>query len=344
MTTKPPVSIDSAEEFVDSILGDMVTKSPVAPSPEAQDGRLAAALRQKTLPEAADFNKLAVDFWGRNWLRSVIELATHDLEHGKLNAQGYLLAAVSAMKFKKFAMAKTFIDSARTLDPNDPAIYVNYGEILLFEGDLAGCKEWLDLGLCVSPNHPRLWQLAYSLNRPQDSTPTASEAIHTQESNELSISGAFSSWLKRLADTHDSWMGTCLYFDSSEPENHRAKRQALQDFYDRGERSAEFLIELTASMGITMDYDAIGTVIWDIEGRIMMSTGSPKSPSSSLPWQVYLHGAQAKWAQGLPRQALDLLDKASGNSQADHGLILDLKQRMLKEASEPNLDQTPGEK
>jgi hypothetical protein len=90
-----------------------------------------------------------------------------------------------------------------------------------------------------------------------------------------------------------------LACDLQNSEDPLTKLAALERFWNEGCRDDDFLIEFTAVLGMSGQYDRIPAIVWQAE----------KASNQELKWQLILHLAQAYMGLGRDEEALQALDK-----------------------------------
>ena len=181
------------------------------------------------------------------------------------NYQLLLAYGSAAMQAQDLQTAETALRDAQSLAPEEPAAYVNLGQIFLFQNRDSECLEWCTAGLDADRNNRELWELIAALFR-----------------RNYQMSG---DRLRTLADQRRSWTGTSLAAEILAPEDPMLKVQMLEDLHSQGEQSEEFLVEYTAALGMALQYEKIPPVVWQAE-RL--------GEGRRIPWQLYTHAAQAQ--------------------------------------------------
>lgn len=213
--------------------------------------------------------------------------AVLDLAHDRpdvLQAKDFraeLTIGVAAMLTARFDFAEARFRAAQALLPAEPAPYVNLAQIFLSQDKADDAELWCVTGLDADPNHHPLWDLLAEI-----------------------LQGRYGEYmperLLQLAEKRSSWAGLSLAANLMTTGDRYFKANLLERLYSQGERSAEFLIELTGAYGVAGDFAKIPTVVWQAE---RMST-------KGLPWQLHLHVAQAQLALGKTDDCLAALAKA----------------------------------
>jgi tetratricopeptide (TPR) repeat protein len=157
--------------------------------------------------------------------------------------------------------------AAQELIPEEPAPYTNLAQIFLHQGRFDEARTWIEAGLEAEPNNALLWERLASLE------------------HALSESG-FAARLLEAAEKRQSWAGMSLASDLVDGGDPLAKFARLDKLYSFGLRDQDFLVELTAVMGAAGKYDAIPQIVWQAQ----------RLGSTQLPWQLWLHLAQAELA------------------------------------------------
>ena len=167
-------------------------------------------------------------------------------------------------------LAEISFRRAQEIIPEDTAPYVNLTQIYYHQNRDEEARAWCMSGLDADLNHARLWEQLAVLEI----------ADHGAE--------AGASRILELSKARGSWAGLSLACDMAAPENPEMKLAHLEPLYYQGLRDKTFLIELTAVMGAAGKYEQIAPVVWQAE----------KLGTSPLPWQLWMHAAQAQLGLG----------------------------------------------
>ncbi len=189
----------------------------------------------------------------------------------------------AAMLVGDLARAESAFVTAQKLVPEEPAPYVNLVQIYAHDNLLDKARQWCLAGLDADCENARLWEFAAWLE--QNENPTNTNQYVGKK-------------ILDLAKQKNSWTGTSLAFDLTNPEDAIGKAQALEAFWNSGARDTKFLIEYTAVLGVAGHYDKIPAIVWH--------TQKEEKPS----WQLLLHLAQANLGLGRDDDALEALEKA----------------------------------
>lgn len=175
-----------------------------------------------------------------------------------LRAEG-LAAQISG----EFARAQEAFFKAHELNKEELAPYVNLAQIFTQSGYNKEAKDWIFAGLKVDPQYHRLWEvLGY---------------IIQQESANAHLD------IAKFSRQYQSWVGASLAAEMDPTANQFTKVNALKPFFDKGERSVDFLTEYTGALGAAGDFDQIPVIVWQAK----------KYNSKTIPWKLQLHSAQA---------------------------------------------------
>lgn len=204
---------------------------------------------------------------------------------------------VAAMLAEELERAELCFRKAQNYTPEEPAPYVNLVQIMLHQERADDARVWCDAGLKAAPNHFALWEYAAALLDQMDDEDRAA-ALRTK-SVEL-----------------QSWAGIVTAARLAGIEGERDKVNLLSAIYLSGERDGEFLIEFTGCLGAAGRFDEIPQIIWQAE----------KTSSSSLPWQLYVHGAQANLALGNVEQFNNVLKFLSSLPDIPREMISQLQE------------------
>jgi tetratricopeptide (TPR) repeat protein len=238
------ISPDQRQTFTDHVLSELKLR-PVADEPLLID--LADELIAMDLPLLVlkTFD-IAEAVWTRRDFRG-------------LRAEGI----ASMLAGERDRAIQAFAD-AQGLYPDEPAPYANLAKIFLSESRFDEAWSWLETGLKTDPNHFEFWQIAaYIANQ---SNPGTSGQV-----------------LLNLARKHLSWAGLSLSAELLENRNADTKALLLQEIYDQGERSHEFLTEYTGALGEAGLFEKIPVIVWQAE----------KLSQQELPWQLLVHKLQS---------------------------------------------------
>lgn len=186
---------------------------------------------------------------------------------GDADFRGLLTEGISAMLVSELGRAEDCFRRAQELSPLEPAPYVNLIQILQHDERWDESEIWLNAGFDAEKNHIPLWELYHRQLQ-----------AHQDEAQ-------IPSGLLALARKLDSWAGMSLFAECSPDSNPKTKADLLEGFYHKGERSEEFLTEYTGAIGVAGEYERIPPLVWQAQKL-----------SSSVSWQLLLHGAQAHLA------------------------------------------------
>lgn len=195
-----------------------------------------------------------------------------------------LSAGVATMLIGENEKAQDYFHKAQKIYPDEPASYVNMAQILLSENQVDTATQWLESGLNADHNNFNLWGLL-------------GECYYEK------FGESASSEIANHAHNLNSWAGLCLSAEMNETADQNLKLSLLEPLYKEGERDNSFLVEYTAALGVAGKIEEIPTVIWQAENN-----------NQSLPWQLYLHAAQAHLSLEQPAQAKEFLEKAKCSS------------------------------
>jgi hypothetical protein len=195
--------------------------------------------------------------------------------------RGQLAIGISAMLIGDLEMAATHFRAAQAIMPKEPAPYVNLVQILRFEERAEEAMTWCMAGIDADPNNLKLWDLYAVLCRDQSEEFFGERVLET-------------------ARRRASWAGLALAADIIKTADPFYKLSLLDPIYHQGERDTQFLVELTAAMGVAGEYARIPQVVWEAE----------RMASHNIPWQLYAHAAQAQLALGKAPECFQLFAKA----------------------------------
>ena len=187
----------------------------------------------------------------------------------------------AAMIGGDLSLAESTFRRAQELIPEETAPYINLTQIYFHEHRDAEARTWCMAGLDADHNNIKLWELLATLEAAELGTDAAAKKIMA------------------LSESRSSWAGLSLACEMQSPESPQIKLGYLESLYHQGLRDSNFLIELTAVMGAAGKYDLIGPVVWQAE----------KLGSGTLPWQLWLHAAQAQLGLGKNDLCKEYLEK-----------------------------------
>lgn len=202
--------------------------------------------------------------------------------------RGHLVVGIAAMLKGDLDLAEAHFVKAQALLPAEPAPYVNLVQIFLNQERLDEAMTWCLAGLDADRNNLRLWDLLALILREQ-------------------YDEFFPEQLLAQAQSRHAWAGLALAADVSSTADKFFKLNLLQSTYDEGERDPNFLVEYTAALGIASEFDKIPAIVWQAE----------KATSNQLPWQLYVHAAQAQLGLGRVQEAMAQLAKAKRQPNLD---------------------------
>lgn len=170
---------------------------------------------------------------------------------------------VSSLIESEWETSISFLTQANIAEPAELAPFINLAEIYLHIGDEPQAEKWAIAGLNLDPNNRQLWKII--------------GLISMERGTEIEV--------QALAKKLNSYAGLSLAADLTDPEDFLLKSQSLENHYHSGGREPDFLIEYTALLGISRQFEKIPPILWDAE-NLPHFQGSP-------PWELYLHASQA---------------------------------------------------
>lgn len=192
-----------------------------------------------------------------------------------------LAVGVAAMLTARFELAEARLRAAQAILPAEPAPYVNLAQIFLSQDRVEDAELWCVSGLDADPNHFALWDLLAEI-----------------------LQGRYGEYmperLMQLAEKRNSWAGMSLAANLMTTGDRYLKANLLERLYAQGERSNEFLVELTGAYGIAGEFAKIPPLVLQAE----------RMNTKGLPWQLHVHVAQAQLALGKGDECLAALAKA----------------------------------
>jgi hypothetical protein len=197
-----------------------------------------------------------------------------------------LAVGVAAMLRGDLPEAEDRLRAAQGALPEEPAPYVNLAQIFLNQGRRDEAELWALSGLDAEANNYRLWELV--------------AVIYRDRFGEYAPDR-----LLQLAEKRASWAGLALAASMTTTGDRYFKLNLLERLYHQGEREPQFLVELTAAMGVAGFFERIPAVVWQAE----------RLAQKALPWQLHVHCAQAQLATGKPDECRRELEKARRDTQ-----------------------------
>ncbi len=198
----------------------------------------------------------------------------------------------ASMLVSDLARAEDAFIKAQSIVPAEPAPYINLTQIYCHDALLDKARSWCLAGLDNDQDNTRLWELLAWIGQ---SGKSGNDEDRVSVARELAF----------IAKQKNSWAGMSLACDIQNPEDVLTKLATLEIFWNEGCRTADYLIEYTAVLGMAGQYDRIPSIIWTAEREL----------TNGLPWQLILHLAQAHLGLGRDQDALESLDKLNNFSE-----------------------------
>ena len=201
-----------------------------------------------------------------------IKLIDHNEDHWhRRDFRSAHTEGIAAMLSGAFDRAITCFSDAQRAAPFEPAAYTNLVKLLAKKEEISAAWQWAEAGLDHVPDHYPLWEQIVHLVK-----------LKPAEGSEIGKS------VTRLARQYNSWVGHSLASEL-DPGFGPSKADALRTFFDQGERSWEFLVEYTGALGEDGQFEEVSQILWQLKSG---------SDSNQIPWQLQIHGAQARLALG----------------------------------------------
>ncbi len=197
-----------------------------------------------------------------------------------------LTLGVAAMMTGDFAAAEDKLGEAQELMPEEPAPYVNLVQIMCHQGRMNDAETWALAGLDAELNNLKLWDLLAH--------------IYAEKHGDY-----MPERIMQLAEERAAWAGLSLAASVTSTGDRYLKANLLKKLYAKGERDGAFLVEYTAALGAAGDFEQIPAILWQAE----------RATTQRLPWQLYVHSAQAHLAMSRTDAALGDLAKAKQDPQ-----------------------------
>ena len=196
--------------------------------------------------------------------------------------------------------------NAHELEPKELSPLVNIAQIYYAQHNDEKAYEWAVAGLRLEPNYGRLWELIAS--------------VFMEQSKE-----GVSDKVKELSVELNSFAGLSLAAYLADEKDALLRAQYLEIAYDNGIRDEEFLVEYTAALGMSQQYEKIPTIIWNLE------TVEKKQVS----WKLWSHVAQAQLAMEQFERAEEVIMKLESIKDTPANVIKDLKTIYDQEGPQP---------
>lgn len=198
-----------------------------------------------------------------------------------------LAVATTLFMLGEVGRGETYFYAAHELNPEEVTPMVNLAQICYAGGRDEEALEWIESGLAVNKNHQKLWELYASLKMAEvagDNGPTDVRAPL--------FTGVYKGVLAK-AFQMNSYLGVALACDLLYGDSPEMKQREMGKLYDSGMRDPYFLVEYTAVLGESQQYQQMVQLVWQ----------AIKEQGGSLAWQVIAHGAQGYLALANKEQA-----------------------------------------
>ncbi len=193
-----------------------------------------------------------------------------------------LLAAGNlAMLSGKLPLARDLMMTALKTEPLEIAPYANLAEIYLQQNEPEKALKMALDGIQLEKNHKPFWFFMRRYAAKVEGEDLADE------------------WVLAQGQKIGSWVGVALSSYHLYQEEVEKRSSLLFELFSEGERSPDFICELSAALGLAQEYDKIEMVTWGFK-----QNQDAKTP---VPWQIEAHHAQALVALNRPLEALPLL-------------------------------------
>ena len=210
------------------------------------------------------------------------------------NLEEQLFLVSELIQAKKLHQAKEYAITALDLAPEEPRIFQLLADLDYSLENDKGAEAWALQGLSVNPNHSYLLEVLAS--------------IWLQKGRDFAIQN-----LQAWGEKHLSFAALGLAAHLAAPDNHHLKLEKLQTLFDKGLREPNFLVEYTATLGLTNQHDRIPQIFYQA-----------KLTHLYLPWQLFAHVVQAYLAMENEAEAKVVLDELKSQSGVPENVIEDL--------------------
>lgn len=198
-----------------------------------------------------------------------------------------LIMGIAYMLIQDFDMAQEHFFQANQLMPEEPAPYVNMALILNSIAQDQEAWQWCLAGLEKDKNNLKLWKVI---------GPIAFQIYSHDYKNQL----------MSLAKKINSWVGVSMSCAQFENMSSHEICMHFKELYDLGEMSTDFLLEYTAHLGSSNQFEKIPAIIWKAR----------KKHKKNIPAQLIFHEAQALFGLKKNQESLELLNTL--NSYQDY--------------------------
>jgi len=216
------------------------------------------------------------------------------------NFRATLALGSAAMIEAEFEEAIELLLRANLISPEEGAPYLNLAEIYYATHRDAEALSWALEGLKIMPNRGRLWELVASIHMTEDA-PTAGHNV------------------RDLALNFDSYIGLSLACEILSPNDHALKAQAFDRLYLQGLREDSFLVEYTATLGLTRQFERVPPIVWQAE----------KLQKEPISWQLYTHAAQAYLSLEQLEQAASIVSRLEKRGDCPAEVLQELREGLL---------------
>lgn len=186
---------------------------------------------------------------------------------------------------------------AQSLEPRELSPYVNLASLFYSVERDDEALTWCKAGLQVEPNSQRLWEVSASVLLESEASSAADK-------------------VREMATAINSYTGLSLAAHLLDPNDRLLKAQILEEPYNQGIRSEEYMVEYTAALGLAGQYEKIPHIIWQLENI------DGQKPT----WRLLSHVAQAHFALNNEPEALKVVERISQLEDVPENVLTDLRQ------------------
>ena len=217
----------------------------------------------------------------------------------KDDASAWIALGNAAIFGGEYMLAEQTFREAQLLDPNEIIPYVNLGQLLFADNRDDEAKIWVEQGFSIDINNNKLWVTYAKILR-------------------VEFGENFAAELKTRAEGWRSWAGECMALEQISPGAAEFRLDILSTYYRDGERSGDFLVEYTGTLGQLGRFPEILPIV----AEQVMLTVNP----DDLPWQLYANDLQANLALGDFVAARKHITKLSATKTISISALAQLKE------------------
>ena len=267
--------------------GDQAQR-PEEATKEAFEGYLSDTLLGNASLSKEEIVDLIEELTNMNFPGLCLELAAANNHHQLDDDFRAMLGLGSAsMMEAELDNAVSFLNRAHSLEAQELAPYVNLAEVYFHQQNDDQAYLWALSGLKLDPSHRRLWEIIARIEWEKNKGEAAQK-------------------VKEIAQKLNSFSGLSLAAHMLDENDDLLRAQFLEEHYKAGGREEDFLIEWTAALGQSGQFERITQILWEAENLPQFN--------GKAPWQLYLHAMQANMALEKFDSAKEVLNRLNSKS------------------------------